>query len=120
MPHLLFYFSLVNGVGQKLYFAGMGRLFFLGAGARIPAGDDDDHDCIDTTDNDDDDEEENDDDKGGKMLIIHGGQVVPSARRQRSSSLKQTTERIGLSTVQHLSKLTKWKRGSVETQFSNL
>ena len=118
MPHLLFYFSLVNGVGQKLYFAGMVRLFFLGAGAGD--GDDDDHYCIDTTDNDDDDEEENDDDKGGKMLIIHGGQVVPSARRQRSSSLKQTTERIGLSTVQHLSKLTKWKRGSVETQFSNL
>ena len=57
MPHLLFYFSLVNGVGQKLYFAGMGMLFFLGAGARIPAGDDDDHDCIDTTDNDDDEEE---------------------------------------------------------------
>ena len=91
---------------------------FFGAGACIPA-DDDDHDCSDNADNDDGDEG-NDDDKGGEMLIIHGGQVVPSARRQRSSSLKQTTERIGLSTVQHLSKLTKWKRGSAETQFSNL
>ena len=92
---------------------------FFGAGACIPADDDDDHDCSDNADNDDY-EEDNDDDKGGEMLIIHGGQVVPSARRQRSSSLKQTTERIGLSTVQHLSKLTKWKRGSAETQFSNL
>ena len=92
---------------------------FFGAGACIPTCDDDDQDCSDNADNDDDDEG-NDDDKGGEMLIIHGGQVVPSARRQRSSSLKQTTERIGLSTVQHLSKLTKWKRGSAETQFSNL
>ena len=106
-------------MGEKLYFAGWAGSFF-GAEARIPAGDDNDHDCSDNADNDDDDDEGNDDDKGGEMLIIHGGQVVPSARRQRSSSLKQTTERIGLSTVQHLSKLTKWKRGSAETQFSNL